>query len=67
MLIGDWTSNRWVTFFSEVAEKVLGRKTDDIAEMMNNNKQAFDEFIQDALFKPAPFKLRSKIETYGVS
>jgi replication factor A1 len=65
MLIGDWTSNRWVTCFTEVAEKIFGYKTDEIADMMENEKQQFDSMIQGILFKPQSFKLRTKVETYG--
>ena len=67
MMIGDWTSNRYVTFFSEIGEKVLEKKTDEIADLMENDKKAAEQFIQNVLFKPKIFKLRTKVETYGVS
>ena len=67
MLIGDWTSNRWVTFFSDIGEKTLNAKTDELAQLMQEDKTEFDSRIQDVLFKPRPFKFRAKVETYGVS
>jgi len=68
MMIGDWTSNRWVTFFSELGEKVLGKKTDEIAQLMESgDKKESENFIQSVLFKPRVYKLRTKVETYGVS
>lgn len=67
MLIGDWTSNRWVTFFSELGEKIIGKSTDEMANLLENSKSEADAVIQDALFKPMIFKFRSKVETYGVS
>ncbi|KAL7023570.1 hypothetical protein ACKWTF_012683 [Chironomus riparius] len=65
MMIGDWTSNRWVTFFSELGEKILEKKTDEIAQLMEGDKKEAEAFIQSALFKPKIYKLRTKVETYG--
>lgn len=66
-MIGDWTSNRWVTFFSETAEKILEHKTDEIAQAYENDKKEGEAIVQNILFKPRIYKLRTRVETYGVS
>jgi replication factor A1 len=67
MLVGDWTSNRWVTMFSDVGEQIFEKKADEIAAIIEQGKDASEAFFQKSLFSPKIFKLRSKIETYGVS
>lgn len=67
MSIGDWTSNRWVTCFSDVGEQLLGRSAQEIGEAMDNNPTEAEEIFTSINFHSYVFKLRSKVETYGVS
>lgn len=68
ILFGDWTSNRWVTLFADIAEQVLGKNGDEIAQMMENeDKSASENYFNDLQFKPMMMKIRTKIEVYGVS
>lgn len=64
MLVGDWTSNRWVTAFSDVAEILLGKTSQEIGELLDHDKEAADAIFNDISFQQKVFKFRSKIETY---
>lgn len=66
VMIGDWTSNRWVTLFADVAEYVIGKNADEVAELLEDPKAA-ESYFSERQFKPLLFKMRTKIETYGVS
>lgn len=67
VLFGDWTSNRWVTLFADVAEKVLQKNGDEIADLENGDKAAAENYFNDLQFRPMQMKIRTKIETYAVS
>ena len=67
MLIGDWTGNRWVTLFSEHAETLLGKTSKEVGEALEHDKEAADEIFSSVTFKSPIFKLRTKVESYGVS
>ncbi|XP_075162697.1 replication protein A 70 [Haematobia irritans] len=65
MSIGDWTSNRWVTCFSDIGEQLLGRSAQEIGEAMENNPAEAEEIFTSINFHSYIFKLRSKVENYG--
>uniref|UniRef100_A0A1A9W3T9 Replication protein A subunit n=1 Tax=Glossina brevipalpis TaxID=37001 RepID=A0A1A9W3T9_9MUSC len=65
MNIGDWTSNRWVTVFSDLAEQLLGRSAQEIGEIIENNPIEAEEIFASINFHSYIFKLRSKVETFG--
>lgn len=67
MLIGDWTSNRWVTCFTELAEQLLGKSSQDIGEALEINKETAEAIFASIQFKSYVFKLRTKVEFYGDS
>ncbi|KAG8225777.1 hypothetical protein J437_LFUL005736 [Ladona fulva] len=63
--IGDGTDNVWVTCFQEVAEKLLGVTTDELASLKSKDDQdEYDAVFQKAHFKCYNFRLRTKMETY---
>ncbi|CRK88089.1 CLUMA_CG001874, isoform A [Clunio marinus] len=64
MLVGDWTSNRWVTVFAEVAEELFGKTSQEIGTMLEFNKEEADAIFNDLAFQQKVFKLRTKVETY---
>jgi replication factor A1 len=64
MLVGDWTSNRYVTVFNEEAEKLLGKPAQEIGEIMEHNKEESEKLFSEVIFRQKTFKLRTKIETY---
>lgn len=66
MLIGDWTSNRWVTAFSDVGEVLLGKSSQEIGEMLEHDKDAADKIFSEVIFEEKIFKLRTKVETFQV-
>ena len=37
MLVGDWTSNRWITIFSETAEQLLGKSAQEVGELLEHD------------------------------
>ncbi|XP_065372196.1 replication protein A 70 kDa DNA-binding subunit [Calliphora vicina] len=65
MSIGDWTSNRWVTCFSDLAEQLLGRSAQEIGDAMDNNPTEAEEIFSSINFQSYMFKIRCKVETYG--
>ncbi|XP_061402182.1 replication protein A 70 kDa DNA-binding subunit-like [Musca vetustissima] len=65
MSIGDWTSNRWVTCFSDMGEQLLGRSAQEIGEALENNPTEAEEIFTSINFHSYVFKLRAKVETYG--
>lgn len=67
MSIGDWTSNRWVTCFSEVGEQLLNRSAQEIGDLLENNPPEGEEVLSSINFNSYIFKLRSKMEQFGVS
>lgn len=67
MNIGDWTSNRWITCFANEAEQVLGKTSEEIGRMMDENKEEADAYLQAQHFRSFLFKLRTKVEFYGDS
>lgn len=67
VLVGDWTSNRWVTLFADVAEQILGKNGDEVAQLLEDDSENSEAYFNERQFRPMCFKLRTKIETYGVS
>lgn len=67
MLIGDWTSNRWITVFSDLAEQLLGKTSQDIGDALEYNKEEAEQIFSAISFKNYVFKLRTKVEFYGDS
>ncbi|XP_039971109.1 replication protein A 70 kDa DNA-binding subunit [Bactrocera neohumeralis] len=65
MSIGDWTSNRWVTCFSEVAEQLLKRSSQEIGDLLENNPPEGEDVLSSINFNSYIFKLRSKVEQFG--
>lgn len=66
MLVGDWSSNRWVSVFSDVGEQLLGKTSNEIGEMFDTDREAAEKILSDIVFEEKIFKIRSKIETYQV-
>lgn len=64
--IADWTTNRWATIFSDQAEKLLGLSSDEFGRAFDNNKDELEAMVSKVLFKSFIFKLRTKVENYGV-
>lgn len=67
MSIGDWTSNRWVTCFNEVAEQIIGKSAQEIGELLTNNPDEAEAVVSSIHFSSYIFKLRIKMEHFGVS
>lgn len=67
MLIGDWTSNRWITVFTDLAEQMLGKTSQEIGDALEFNKDEAEQIFTAVSFKNYVFKLRTKVEFYGDS
>ncbi|XP_053680234.1 replication protein A 70 kDa DNA-binding subunit [Anopheles nili] len=65
MLIGDWTSNRWITVFTELAEEMFGKTSQEIGSSFEYQKQEAERFFGSFSFKSFVFKLRTKVEYFG--
>uniref|UniRef100_A0A182MBH5 Replication protein A subunit n=1 Tax=Anopheles culicifacies TaxID=139723 RepID=A0A182MBH5_9DIPT len=65
MLIGDWTSNRWVTVFTELAEEMLGKSSQEIGSSLEYQKEEAEKLFSAISFKSFVFKLRTKVEYFG--
>lgn len=65
--IADWTTNRWVSIFSDQGEKMLGHSSAEVGQAAENNKDELEAMVSKSLFKSYIFKLRTKMENYGVS
>ncbi|XP_055587325.1 replication protein A 70 kDa DNA-binding subunit-like [Uranotaenia lowii] len=65
MLVGDWTSNRWMTVFSDLAEQLLGRTSQEVGEALDYNKEEAERIFNSISFKSYVFKLRTKVEFYA--
>lgn len=67
MSIADWTSNRWATCFADVAEKIIGKTSQEIGETLENNQTEGEAMFSSNHFKQFVFKMRTKVEFYGDS
>jgi replication factor A1 len=65
MLVGDWSSNSYVTAFSEAGEQLFGKPAQDIGEILDSEEQdVAEKFLAEVSFTPKLFKMRTKVETY---
>ncbi|GAB0090580.1 Replication protein A 70 kDa DNA-binding subunit [Sergentomyia squamirostris] len=67
MSIGDWTSNRWVTCFNEVAEQMFGKTAQEYGELQAINSDEAEALLTNIHFNSFIFKLRIKMEHFGDS
>lgn len=65
--MADWTDNMWATTFNDEAEKILGATAAELGELKDNDIDAYTETFSNAAFKSFIFKIRVKMETFGVS
>ncbi|EDW80816.1 uncharacterized protein Dwil_GK11360 [Drosophila willistoni] len=63
--IGDWTSNRWVTCFSEIGEQLLKHTAQEVGEALENDPPKAEQMFSGMNFSAHIFKLRCKNEVYG--
>lgn len=64
MNIADATGSRWITAFSEDAEKILGMSAQELGELKENDNEAYMQKFGDANFKRFMFSLRAKSEVF---
>lgn len=65
--LADWTDNMWVTAFNDETEKILGITAQELGELKENDNDAYLEKLGEVTFKSFIFKIRTKMETFGVS
>lgn len=65
--IADWSSNTWITLFSDHAEQLLHKTSQEVGEALEHNQELAGKYLSAITFKSYIFKLRSKMEVYGVS
>lgn len=66
MVVGDWSGSDWATCFTESAEKVLGKTSQEVGLMLEA-KESEDNFFAHSHFNSFVFKFRVKNEFYGDS
>ncbi|KYM93577.1 Replication protein A 70 kDa DNA-binding subunit [Cyphomyrmex costatus] len=64
MNIVDATGSRWITAFSEDAEKILGMSAQELGELKENDNDAFLQKFGEASLKRYIFTLRAKSEVF---
>lgn len=67
MSIADWSSNTWVTLFSDLAEQILHKTSQEMGEALEHTPELAEKYLSAITFKTYLFKMRAKIEVYGVS
>ncbi|XP_058057306.1 replication protein A 70 kDa DNA-binding subunit [Anopheles bellator] len=65
MLIGDWTSNRNVTVFTELAEEIFGKSSQEIGTLVEHHSEDAARLFTSFCFKSFVFKLRTKVEFFN--
>lgn len=64
--MADWTDNQWITAFNDEAEKILSSTAQELGELKENDIDAYSEKFSEATFKSFIFKIRVKVEVFGV-
>lgn len=63
--LADFSDNHWVTCFQETAEHMLGKKSEELGKLREEDEAAFDHVFAEANFKSFIFRLRAKMETFN--
>lgn len=63
--VADLCGTRWVSVFSDDAEKLIGKAADEIAEIYDNSKKEGAAVLNKIRFNRHIFKLRPNKQTYG--
>ncbi|XP_071577966.1 replication protein A 70 kDa DNA-binding subunit [Temnothorax nylanderi] len=64
MSVVDATGSRWITAFSEDAEKILGMSAQELGELKENDNDAYMQKFDEVNFKRFLFSLRAKSEFF---
>lgn len=64
--MSDHSGQQWVTIFNDTAEAILGKKSDEIGLAFEKDKIAYNAMFKDITFKTFVFKIRTKLENFGV-
>lgn len=67
MSIADWSSNTWITLFSDHAEQLLQKTSQEVGEALEHTPDLAEKYLSTITFKSFIFKMRAKVEVYGVS
>lgn len=67
MSIADWSSNTWITLFSDHAEQLLQKTSQEVGEALEHTPELAEKYLASIAFKSYIFKMRAKVEVYGVS
>lgn len=65
MLVSDWSSNRWVTAFADLAEQLLGKTSQEVGDALSYNKETAELIFSEIYYNNFVFKLRTKLEYYS--
>uniref|UniRef100_A0A1I7XQ68 Rep_fac-A_C domain-containing protein n=1 Tax=Heterorhabditis bacteriophora TaxID=37862 RepID=A0A1I7XQ68_HETBA len=65
MELTDMTGSFWVTMFSAAAAKLFGIEAQQLGELKQNDKEAYEAVFENARFKYYNWRIRAKAETYN--
>ncbi|XP_045497996.1 replication protein A 70 kDa DNA-binding subunit-like isoform X2 [Colias croceus] len=62
--VSDPTGEQEITSFNDIAEKLIGRKTADIVDMLNCNRNKYANMFEDIQYKTFVFKFQTRKEYF---
>lgn len=67
MNLADWTDNQWVSVFTNEAEQIMGKTSQEVGEAHEQDPESLIAICNKAHFAEYIFKCRARFETYNVS
>lgn len=65
IVVSDWSTNTWVTCFSDLAEQLLGTTAEEVGVALEHDKEKAEKIMSKIAFRSFVFKMRIKHEFYG--
>jgi len=63
--IGDATDHTWTNCFQDMAEKLIGVKSDELGSFMESDEARYNALFTEATFKTYNFRIRVKEDRYN--
>eukprot|EP00088_Acartia_fossae_P046737 TRINITY_DN5054_c0_g2_i1.p1 TRINITY_DN5054_c0_g2~~TRINITY_DN5054_c0_g2_i1.p1 ORF type:complete len:620 (+),score=202.71 TRINITY_DN5054_c0_g2_i1:71-1930(+) len=63
--MGDYSDGVWATCFQETAEKLLGRSSEEVGNLSEQDEGDYNKVFTDASFKTYSFRMRAKADEYN--
>ncbi|KAH9245587.1 hypothetical protein BASA81_016923 [Batrachochytrium salamandrivorans] len=62
--VSDYTGQTWLQGFNETVEKIFGKTANEMAQLLDTDKDEFDRVIDRAIYLEFLFDVRAKAEMY---